>query len=674
MTTSTAFRCGQSSIAALLVFLATGCDLTGLRTDRSTEGVASITATLFVPVILSASGLLGSFYTSEMVVTNRGTTTASITYTYVASTGGGSGTAIDALAPGQQKIVTDAIEFLRSKGVPIPGSGSRVGTLRVTFTGLSSSSAAAVTVRTATLVPPATPTGRAGLAYAGVPTSQLLTGTAFLCGLRETASDRTNVAIQNAGDQDVRIRLTFLAGDASGASGFTEDTLPPGAFKQYRLPDIAPAAANGIVRVERVSGSGPYYAYAVINDNVTSDGSFIAPLVASALTNRSGLTLPVVVETSTFSTETVLTNFSTVSKQVRLDFVADAVSASEKTASFTVVLSPGQQMIIPAYVQFLRDNGALGIGPAGPLYVGSLFATVVSGDVSGLFLGGRTSNPGGGGRYGLFYAARPYGTAVTTSEAWLYGLQQNGENRTNLAVLNTGETDANPITLRIEIFDGTTGGKVATVEGAATTLAKRSFAQINTVLNAYTAGVPQAYARVTRTSGQNGFLAYAVLNDGASPGERSGDGAFVAMEVDNSINAVFTGSWTNTTYSTTGTAAIVVTGDTYSQNFTGTGTVTGNVFGGTAPPSEMYANIFTLAGGTYTTHSSFYGDVTMTVLPNGTFTGSAENVPNANVGRVTYSGSVSPPGLNAQTITVNSVIFFRAGGSANCVATLTRQP
>ena len=66
--------------------------------------------------------------------------------------------------------------------------------------------------------------------------------------------------------------------------------------------------------------------------------------------------------------------------------------------------------------------------------------------------------------------------------------------------------------------------------------------------------------------------------------------------------------------------------------------------------------------------------VTMTVLPNGTFTGSAENVPNANVGRVTYSGSVSPPGLNAQNITVNSVIFFRAGGSANCVAALTRQP
>ena len=64
----------------------------------------------------------------------------------------------------------------------------------------------------------------------------------------------------------------------------------------------------------------------------------------------------------------------------------------------------------------------------------------------------------------------------------------------------------------------------------------------------------------------------------------------------------------------------------------------------------------------------------MTALPNGTFSGSGENVPSATVSRVTYSGTASPPGLNATTITVNSVIFFHAGGSANCVATLTRQP
>ena len=40
-------------------------------------------------------------------------------------------------------------------------------------------------------------------------------------------------------------------------------------------------------------------------------------------------------------------------------------------------------------------------------------------------------------------------------------------------------------------------------------------------------GTPHGYARVTRTAGVNPFLAYAVINDGGTPGERSGDGAFL---------------------------------------------------------------------------------------------------------------------------------------------------
>ncbi len=273
--------CVINGVFAVPVDAATGELGPGGNVTQLTYTPASTTATLFVPVILSSSGAAGSFYTSEMALTNRGTTPASITYTYVAATGGGTGSASDSLAPGEQRIVSDAINYLRVKGVPLPDSGNRVGTLRVAFAGLSSASAAVVTVRTATPVPPGAPAGRAGLAYSGVPVGQLLAGTAYLCALRESASDRTNVAIQNGGaaaDGDVRLRVTFLSGDGSSVTGSVEQTLSPGDFHQYRLTDIAPAAANGYVRVERVSGSAPYYAYAVINDNVTSDGSFITPL------------------------------------------------------------------------------------------------------------------------------------------------------------------------------------------------------------------------------------------------------------------------------------------------------------------------------------------------------------------------------------------------------------
>ena len=116
------------------------------------------------------------------------------------------------------------------------------------------------------------------------------------------------------------------------------------------------------------------------------------------------------------------------------------------------------------------------------------------------------------------------GTAANTS-AWLYGLQQNADNRTNLALVNTGETDGTADLFTIEIFDGDTGQKVKVVEGIPVNA--KVWKQFGSILNAYAPGTKQGYARVTRTAGTNPFVAYAVINDGGQPGERTGDGAFV---------------------------------------------------------------------------------------------------------------------------------------------------
>ena len=110
--------------------------------------------------------------------------------------------------------------------------------------------------------------------------------------------------------------------------------------------------------------------------------------------------------------------------------------------------------------------------------------------------------------------------------AWIFGLQQNGETRSNLALVNTGEVDSNPITFNIELFDGSTGTKVSTIEGVS--LKAKGWTQLVTLLGQHAPGVTQGYARVTRVAGSNPFIAYAVINDGGQPGERTGDGAFVA--------------------------------------------------------------------------------------------------------------------------------------------------
>ena len=482
---------------------------------------------LFVPVILSSAGQNNSFFTSELTLTNRSTREVILEYTYTAAFGGGSGRATDALPAGRQRVVPDAINYLRSLGLPIPEAGNRVGTLGVRFSGLSSPTEGAVTVRTATPVNQ----GRVGLAYQGVPRG--LTSPSYLFGLRHDATDRSNVAIQNAGaalEGNITLRLTVFSGEPSFPAvsrTLPDEVLAPGEFRQ--LTGILQAAGlmltNGFVRVERTAGVAPYFAYAVVNDQASSDGSFIAP-VPDGVSSASGLTIPVVVESATFGSELALTNESAVTRIVRLALVADGIQASESTAAVNVTLRSQEQLILPNLVQWMRQRGAAGLGSTAQPYIGALFLTVPGGDVAGIYASARTSTRGeSGGQYGVSYSAIPFGTSVLPS-VWIHGLQQNAENRSNLGLLNTGEADGSSSTFRIELYDGEIGQKVATVEGLQ--VAPRRLLQISSLFERYAPATHQGYLRVIRISGVNPFIAYSVINDGASPGQRTGDGAFLS--------------------------------------------------------------------------------------------------------------------------------------------------
>jgi len=490
-------------------------------------------AVLFVPVVLSAGGRNNSFFTSEITFTNRGSTAATLSYAYVPFAGGGGGvvTNVETLGAGRQLSVANAIEYLRGKGVPIPADGSRGGTLRVTFSGLTSAGDAAVVVRTTTPVPAgATPTGSAGLAYAGVPVSRLLSAPVFLPGLRQTSTDRSNVAVQNAGsaaDGKITLRASVYPGEpgSQGPSGSAEVELGPGEFKQWAATDLAASfeGKQGFVRVERIAGTAPFYAYGVINDQATSDGSFVPPVPASAGGAAAGLALPVVVETSAFSTEVVLTNVSQARKTLLLSYAPPGLAAP---ATVTLTLEPASQTVIGAFVAFLRER-VPGFPAAGPTLAGPLFVSVPGGTAEGIAAGGRTFNAApGGGTFGVFYNAVPQGGAFTTP-VWLNGLRQDAESRSNVALFNTGEAGATDIGLRLDVFDGATGAPVAEHR---LRLGARAFTQLNGFLSQFP-GLSNAFVRVVREDGTNPFYAYAVVNDGAGPGQRSGDGAFILPEV-----------------------------------------------------------------------------------------------------------------------------------------------
>jgi hypothetical protein len=499
-------------------------------TKISENPLLNDSATLFIPVVVSSTGFNNSFFTSELTLTNRGTKDSTLDFTYTSAFGGGSGFVSDSLPAGKQRIIPDAIAYLRTLGIPIPDSGNQGGSLAIRFAGLSVRTDAGATVRTTT----AAGTGRVGLSYPGVATQNSFTRSSYLCGLRQTGSYRSNVAIQNVGspaEGDVVLRLTASSGDPANpvSQVLPEQRLSPGEFRQISgiLHSNGLSIANGYVRIDRVSGRAPYYAFAVVNDQASSDSWLIPPIsdFTSIVAGQNKLSLPAIVESGPFSSELIMTNVSATSRDLQMSYVADNIQSPDSSANFLITLRSGEQLVIPNLVQYLRDQGISDIGPVGSIYAGALFATVEASDASGIFLGANTSSSGGGGRYGAFYSAVPQ-CATSSSSAWVYGLQQNRENRTNLALLNTGRIEGEGDVFTIEIFNGDTGQKAETIEGV--TLGARQWRQFEAILANYAAGVEQGYARVTRTAGFNPFIAYAVINDGEHPGDRTGDGAFVS--------------------------------------------------------------------------------------------------------------------------------------------------
>ena len=481
------------------------------------------TGSLFVPVILSSAGRNQSFFTSELTLTNRGDQDVKLDYSYTAERGGGSGTASEVLAAGMQKIKTDALGYLRGLGIPIPETGNRIGTLRVEA---RLGSEVEAVVRTTTLVPE----GRAGLAYLGVAEEEGFEEAVYLCGLRQNGKDRSNVAFQNMGAPEegaITVRTTVYSGEAADATArVLEDIeLEPGGFHQYSgLLGVLGVPAQGYVKVERVEGRAPFYAYGVINDQANSDGSFIFPVAASSLEGTAGQTLPVIVETSEFTSELTVTNFSEEPRRLDFQFVAEGIEAGRQDGRLQH--DPRSR---PAGDRCgggggVAPQGVAGLDSGSRALAGAVFATAVEGDMSGIVIGARTGSEGGGGQYSVFYNAVPFGEAFSRV-AWVEGLQQNQENRSNLALVNTGEVDGSASVFHLEIYDGETGLLAETV--VTKPIPARRWHQINGILGSYAPETRQGYIRIEKVSGENPFLAYGVVNDGGAPGERSGDGAYL---------------------------------------------------------------------------------------------------------------------------------------------------
>ncbi len=442
--------------------------------------------------------------------------------TYVAATSlgaSGSGTVSETLPAGRQIIIPDTLAYLRTKGLTIPSDSNQGGALFVTFEGLSSDSVAFAGARTT--APSAG--GRAGLAYPGVRLDDAFTSPVYLFGLRENAADRSNLALVNMNAAiPITLRVTLHAGADGRSMVLPNVVLGPGQWTQIGHVLSSAGYADGWATVELVDGPGPFYTYAVFNDNVTSDGSFVPPM---PLSPGNPQTLSVLVETGTFQSELVLGSPYAEPITITMTYVESLSPAGGAGGVAMESLQPYEQKIIPNALDYLRGKGvAIGAKGAGS-YAGALqISAMRNGGLAWLFVGARTGAPAaGGGQYGLFYRATQVSEAAS-GEAWVYGLQQNATNRSNLAVVNFGNVNVTDA-YRVDVYNGDTGKLAGSSK--VQNLPVGGWFQFSPILTSY--GVANGYVHVLRTGGSSALYAYGVVNDGPTPQSgATNDGSFVA--------------------------------------------------------------------------------------------------------------------------------------------------
>lgn len=466
-----------------------------------------------VPALVGTRGASGVVYSSDLAVANWGSTPASVTFRYVPSrpaSGVDEATVTEQLLPGRQLVLDDALAWLRSRGFPIPDTGN-VGTLFVESEGAFPWRGVTAIART---TGPSGP-GRAGVAYPALRPEALPASPGSrirLFGLRQTPSDRTNLALVNASrSAPARLAVTVYSGDGSGARAYLPDVfLGPGKWTQL---DAVLASgpgegfSQGWVEVESVGEEeAPWGAYAVVNDAATNDGSYVSPAEP-----WPEVLLPALVETGAYQSELILSNPDCAPVTAVLTFFP--AGAPQRTASLTLAVL--EQRILP------RVNEVLGLGAGvGPLLVrftdergrpaeGVASVRVATPDGHGVFLPGTSRSD------------------LRAAKVRVAGLRQGDGLRSSL-VLVSAEDEAT-LTLRVTVVDGETGTRK---EPLTVTLPPLGFEQLDQVLSAQ--GLAQGWAEVERTAttsstGSGRFLAYGVLNDGERPGEGTGDGSILPM-------------------------------------------------------------------------------------------------------------------------------------------------
>jgi hypothetical protein len=512
-----------------------------------------IPVTRIVPVVLDLEGAAYSRFRTELTLGNRSSRGVALQLTFNPAPGFGApllapGTVEQHLAAGSEKRIVDVISFLRLGGLAIPPTPENriAGSLSITASYPDEPDTAVESVyaiaRTFSLDGNG---GSFGLFYSAPNDIETAEESATVYGLRRVSGEsRSNLAVIHVPGRgedpiDLELRVFDAMGKQSGDP--LQKTLLPGEWYQYNdILGIAGLADGsfGYVQIRRVSGGGTWTAYGVVNDAVTSDGSYLSAVRPGGIAAVRRQIVPVVLDVlgaggARFTTEVTLVNNTSIATAVDLAY-QPAPGYGQDTAGgpiITINLAAREQRTIGNILQFLRENGFVIPDPtsetpqAGTLTVDFRFVrSLDAGDTLAL---ARTTTPNPdvstGGRFGLFYRAFAEGAGARSS-ALVPALVQNAAFRSNLAVVHASGGSDDTLVLSVQLYRAETGAPIG--DALRATLYPGDWFQWNRVLEA--AGVTEpdvnAFARVTRVSGDDTFFAYGVVND-----NQTSDGSYVEM-------------------------------------------------------------------------------------------------------------------------------------------------
>jgi hypothetical protein len=516
---------------------------------HGTYGAPAQPAVRTLPVVLDVVGAGGARFLSELVVGSRSASDSAFSLTYTPSPGfagpGGTLTAktVTVTVPGGRELrAADALGFLRSLGMAIP-----VATAEAPVAGSVTLGNGARHVDDAYLVARTYTRGASGgsfgLFYDAPSELDAAEEEATVYGLRSVPGEaRSNLAVvhlpgRGAEPIEIAVQVYSAAGVAVGEP--LVRTLAPGEWTQWNgVLGLAglPEGSFGYARIRRTAGAGAFTAYGVVNDAKTSDGSYLPAFRPGGLAAARTVVVPVVLDVygeagSRYTTELTLVNDGSIATPVELVYrSAPGFSEVGGVPVVTLDLAARQQVTIPDVLAYLRAKGMQIPDGASAPQAGTLTATfrwLTELDAPSTVVLARTTTPNTdvatGGAFGLFYPAVAKGGGARTS-AHVPGLAQDESVRSNLAVVNVGGGSELPITLEARLYDADTGasaGSPLTVR-----LSPGDWFQWSRVHAL--AGAPASMKRFTavvrRTSGDDTFVAYGVLNDAVTS-----DGSYQTM-------------------------------------------------------------------------------------------------------------------------------------------------